>query len=88
MESLLGLFGLDDCLINSPSSAEKAMEREFDYDKIENIKKMKQFAIVMKKHGDSLDYTADYLKFRTPVQKKIFLHVLMKTQKKSLRMQH
>ena len=22
---------------------------------------MKQFAIVMKKHGDSLDYTADYL---------------------------
>ncbi len=39
MESLLGLFELDDCLINSPASAEKAMEKEFDYDKIENIKK-------------------------------------------------
>lgn len=39
MESLLGLFGLDDCLINSPMSAEKALDRKFDYDKIENIKR-------------------------------------------------
>ena len=39
MESLLGLFELGDCLINSPESAEKAMWREFDYDIIENIKK-------------------------------------------------
>lgn len=39
MESLLGLFELDDCLISSSVCAEKAMERKFDYDKIENIKK-------------------------------------------------
>jgi hypothetical protein len=39
MESLLGLFELDDCLINSQECAEKALERKFDYDKIENIKK-------------------------------------------------
>ena len=39
MESLLGIFELDDCLIKSPASAEKAMERIFDYDKIESIKK-------------------------------------------------
>lgn len=38
MESLLGLFELDDCLINSQTCVEKALERKFDYDKIENIK--------------------------------------------------
>ena len=39
MESLLGLFELNDSLINSPADAIKAMEKKFDYDKIESIKK-------------------------------------------------
>lgn len=39
MESLLGLFELNDCLINSPADAAKVLEKKFDYDKIESIKK-------------------------------------------------
>lgn len=50
------LLMVDYYLNNSCSREERKI-----YRKIENIKKMKQFAIVMKKHGDSLDYTADYL---------------------------
>ncbi len=39
MESLLGLFELEDCLINSPICAQKAMDKKFDFDKIEDIKR-------------------------------------------------
>ena len=38
MESLLGLFGLSDCLIDSPAQAEAALNQAFDFDTIEAIK--------------------------------------------------